>query len=150
MILDNFYTLLGGCFKNAWTQNVIQKVNDGNSYNVTPNSSLGSFNNNPATARILLGEAENPTVHHSDYNVNGENTSLTQLSCNATMNSASGVSLILSSTYKNNTDESITITNIGICYVISNKKILITKEILDTTVTIQPGESYTFTAMIGA
>lgn len=52
-------------------------------------------------------------------------------------------------TYKNNTESDITVTEVGLCSDVDSWYVLFARELLETPVTIAPGEAYTFTMYIG-
>ena len=109
--------------------------------------------------RILVGTGTN-AVTENDYTLTMIDTNvLNPLSNTAknggNVNNYTRLSTV-STTFNNISSSSVTVTELGIAYqpgttsgsVTNWTRILFTRELLDTPVTIAPGESYTFTAVI--
>lgn len=150
MLLNNFIKMIGYSVNNNPSGLTQYTKYDGSGEN---QSATGIYEMLTNYGRIMLGTSENPTLKSSDYMVD-DTVLLTRLSDNIKVNPAEGVCVIFSSSYRNDTSSPVTITNIGICAANGSSdmvvRILLTKEVLETPITIHPGGSYTFTAMIGA
>ena len=96
---------------------------------------VGTGNTPPTADDFNLEIPSNLTVNGTTENVCGENNPVNKYSRMATV----------ATTYTNATEDSITITEIG---MLGGNAVYITRELLETPVTIKPGESYTFTAVI--
>lgn len=129
-----------------------QSNSDSNSKNFMTNSSNRRF-------YVGTGNTE-PTIN--DYSMDILNNDLTQLSMVSYPNNSSGyfpsgtgtdknLSCIMSftATYKNNTENPITIKEIGAgVYLSSSYDILLAREVLETPVTIEPNKTYSFSITI--
>ena len=85
-----------------------------------------------------------------DYKLENINTDVTQISnvCTFPTNYGDDYIAIVSTTYKNNTESDITITELG--FIITyNQKILMAREIIEPTIISANGGTKTFTIQIG-
>ena len=113
----------------------------------------GNMLNNTRPFYVGIGTG-NDAVTESDYKLsNALNISLTARSQSIGGNANKYTRFAtVATTYTNNTGNAVTVKEIGIYVKYSTESSAIgfylTRELLDTPVTIAPGESYTFTAVI--
>lgn len=109
--------------------------------------------------RILVGNGTGD-VTADDYTLNMIDTNVLKPLSNTAKNGGNinnwtRLSTV-TTTFNNVSDADVTVTELGIAYqsgttsggVTTWTRVLLTRELLDTPVTIKPGESYTFTAVI--
>lgn len=143
MILSNFANYIINGFRdinNSYTTRN-QKATNGNNFA----GSQTSYANRPD---VVIGAGDTPP-QLSDYNLESP------LSLTVTMRSwtvSSDTQRLLSSVtvYRNDTDSPVTVKEVGfqMFFGSSYPQVLIARSILDTPVTINPGESYAFTYSI--
>ena len=109
--------------------------------------------------RILVGTGTN-AVTENDYTLTMINTDVLNPLSNTAKNRGNVNNYTrlctVSTTFNNVSSSSVTVTELGIAHqsgttsggVTTWTRVLFTRELLDTPVTIEPGESYTFTAVI--
>lgn len=147
MLTKNGKYVFGTTFTLNTGANVILKTLQG-TIDSNPKSSL--YNN----MKLYVGNGTTiPTV--DDYNMESKITTLTELGHNRT--APSGISdnfmLTASTTFKNNTNEAITVSELGFITGYNDQypdsgSFLLAHELIEP-VTIQPNETYAFTMIIG-
>lgn len=153
MILENFIKFIGYCLINGNTNIAFQ-------YNRYDGSGAGTHNTTAAAlinclkeyGRIIIGNSDSPSSEKDDIDVDGRKY-LEYLSTTVNILPSNDTILLVNSTIKNNSEETLKISNIGIGIPNSATEnaiiVMITKNILDTSITMEPGDIYTFTGIVG-
>ena len=158
MLLNNFSNILSAKLTYGSGTNLGDKVNyikttDGRTYEKDVNTNniylnAISNNNKKEGIRFILSNDKNE-INYYDYNIDYIDDELTEIG--TTINNSNNY--IISKIVKNNTNDNINISSIGliVCSYIngSYKDILIYKSKLNETIIIEPGETKTFTITIG-
>lgn len=116
---------------------------------------IGNLNNFMPSLKLYAGSNNTP-VADTDYefnNGNPDNLSLTVMTASGTNDGTipsytQNYIAIFSCTFRNNTENNIIVSEVGIMGIWNGAFILIARDVIDP-VTIAPGEAYTFTMYIG-
>lgn len=163
MITRNFKNLIRGLFYSASSTSSVSvpkcRLRNTSGDYINNDVYLGYLGTKNQYKRFDVGTGTTaPTI--DDYCMENENTDLQQLSLyirpNYTDDNSNSPSYIadiitITATYKNNTSNNITISEMGFSvssYSNYNNKYLLCHEVLDEPVTIEPNKVYTFTMTI--
>ena len=115
---------------------------------------MDHFCPNTAYGGILVGTGGSTPASSSDYCLSSQNDELTLVANTATQNQNRAADFMnaFSATYKNNTDHTVNISELGVyyynTYVSRNPSFLVIRETFDP-ISIEPGKSYTFSVVMG-
>ena len=165
MLLNNFSNILSAkLISTGYSSDKVHyiKTTDGTIYenivsttsvylNKVPNKSSTSSTEQSGIIVALTNDESEIPVNYYDYEIDNIDNQLSEIS--TIINNSNNY--IISKIVKNNTDDDISINTIGViahCYISpysTYKDILIYKEKFDNAITIEPGETKTFTITIG-